>query len=123
MNDFDGPHIDACPGAFGASPVLFKGGGAPKPNKKMEAMQMKLMQAQLRQSGQKIEMPDFSTEVPPPAPPPPPPPSSSSSDVQEAATEAQKQALRRTGYQKTLLAGETGGYKSKTLGGGQTLLG
>lgn len=103
--------------------VLFKGGGAqvPKQNKKLENMQLQLMQAQLRQAGQKIEMPNV--EVPPPPPPPPPPPSSSSVDVQDAATEAQRQALKRQGYQSTLFAGDTGGYKGSTLGGNKTLLG
>ena len=95
------------------------GGGAPKSNKKLEALQMKLMQAQLRQAGQKIEMPTI--ETPEPAPPPPPPPSASSADVQEAATDARRQALKRGGYQSTLFAGETGGYR--TLGGNKTLLG
>lgn len=86
---------------------------------------MKLMQAQLRAAGQKIEMPHLpESAVPPPAPPPPPPPTSSSIDVQEAATDAKKQALKRSGYQSTLLAGETGGYQgSQALGGNKTLLG
>lgn len=121
QDTLDGPHCDA--GLISANGSLVRlhkgGGGPPKTNKKMERLQMKLMQAQLRQAGQKIKMPHI--EMPPPAPPPPPPPSSSSADVQEAATDARRQSLRRSGYQSTLFAGETGGYKG--LGGNQSLLG
>jgi hypothetical protein len=119
----DGPHFDAGWLAPNGRPArLHKGGrGAqpPKVNKKMEQMQMKLLQAQLRQAGQKIEMPHI--EVPPPPKPPPPPPTSSSVDVQEAATEARRQALRRSGYRSTLFAGETGG--SRMLGGARPIVG
>jgi hypothetical protein len=81
-------------------------------------MQMKLMQAQLRQAGKKIEMPHI--EIPPPPPPAPPPPTVSSADVQEAATEARRQALKRSGYQSTLFAGETG---TPLLGGSRQMVG
>src|SRR4051812_5227159 len=99
QDTLNGPHFDAgliAPG--GQLARLHKGGGAkpPKVNKKLEQMQLQLMQAQLRQAGQKIEMPQIDT--PPPPPPPPPPPTSSSLDVQEAATDARRQALRRSGY-------------------------
>lgn len=119
QDSLEGPHFDA--GLFavhGALTRLHKGGGAPKPppvNKKLEQMQMKLLQAQLRQAGRKIEMPHI--EVPKPPPPPPPPASTSSRDVQEAALDARRQALKRQGYQSTLFAGETGGFKTRTLGG------
>ena len=120
----DGPHFDAgLTAAGGRLARLHKGGGGAKPppiNKKLEQMQMKLLQAQLRQAGKKIEMPNI--EVPAPPPPPPPPPTSSSVDVQEAATDARRQALRRSGYQSTLFAGETGGYRG-ALGGSGSLLG
>ncbi len=120
-----GPHFDAgLLAANGSLARLHKGGGgsAPKPpkaNKKLEQMQMKLMKAQLRQAGQHIQMPNI--EVPPPPPPPPPPPSTSSIDVEEAATDARRQALKRSGYQSTLFAGETGGNKG--LGGNRPVLG
>lgn len=88
---------------------------------------MQLMQAQLRQAGQKIEMPQMpeaaQIATPPPPPPPPPPPTSSSIDVQEASTDAKRQALKRSGYQATLFAGETGGANKTALGGNKTLLG
>jgi hypothetical protein len=117
QDTLDGPHFDAgLISAHGGLARLHKGGGgSPKPppvNKKLEQMQMKLMQAQLRQAGRKIEMPNI--EVPPPPPPAPPPPTASSADVQEAATDARRQALKRSGYQSTLFAGETG---AQLLGG------
>ena len=118
----NGPHFDAgLISASGGLTRLHKGGAPkpPKPNKQLEQMQLKLMKAQMRQAGRKIEMPHI--EVPPPPPPPPPPPTSSSRDVQEAANDARRQALKRTGYQSTLFAGETSG--SKGLGGTPTLLG
>lgn len=119
----DGPCIHAHPAPWrGASPILGKGGASvPKQNKKLEQMQLKLMQAQLRQAGQKIEMPSIPDIKP--APPPPPPPTQSSADVQESATEAQRQALKRSGYQNTTYAGDTGGFKSTLLGGEATSLG
>jgi hypothetical protein len=61
-----GPHFDAALFAPNGSLARFhKGGGKsapkpPKPNKKLEQMQMKLMKAQLRQAGQKIEMPKLA---------------------------------------------------------------
>lgn len=121
----DGPCIHACPALWqGASPTLGKGSKPPRVNKKAEQMQMKLMQAQLRQAGQKIEMPHMAAmQEATPAPPPPPPPTSSSIDIQEAQTDARRQALKRSGYQSTLFAGETGGANKSALGGQQTLLG
>lgn len=121
----EGPHFDAAMvSACGRLLRLHKGGGAPKPppvNKKLEQMQLKLLQAQLRQAGKKIEMPRIETPAAPP--PPPPPPTTSSIDAEEAATDARRQALKRTGYQATLFAGETGGSRGRTLGGGGSLLG
>jgi hypothetical protein len=120
----DGPHFDAgLISAHGGLARLHKGGGGgsakpPTVNKKLEQMQMKLMQAQLRQAGKKIEMPHI--EIPPPPPPAPPPPTVSSADVQEAATEARRQALKRSGYQSTLFAGETG---TPLLGGSRQMVG
>jgi len=45
--------------------------------------------------------------------------------VEAAAQETKRQALRRDGYQTTLFAGETGGYKAPgtLLGGGEGRLG
>lgn len=82
---------------------------------------MQLMQAQLEQAKKGMEVPSIA--IPPPAPPPPPPPSSSSADVQEAQTDARRTASRRSGIQSTILAGETGGYKSLGGGSGSTILG
>lgn len=114
QDTLDGPHFDAeLTTLDGRLARLHKGGGGPQPpkvNKKLEQMQLKLMQAQLRQAGRKIEMP--RVEVPAPPPPPPPPPTSSDRDVEEAAMDARRQALKRRGYQSTLFAGETGGPSS-----------
>jgi hypothetical protein len=108
--------------------LYFKGGGGGGPpkqteaQKKMEEMQMRLMQAQLKSAGKELHMPSFP-EPPPPAPPPPPPPTTSSIDVFEAGEQAKRQTLRRSGYQNTMRAGETGGYRGKSLlsGAGQSL--
>lgn len=50
----------------------------------------------------------------------PPPPTSQSVEVQMAQRDAAKQAAKRKGMNRTILAGETGGYQPTT---GQTLLG
>lgn len=131
MHDFHptcsgGPHFDAAlflsSGKLG---FLAKGGGAPKPNKKLEQMQEQLIKAQLKQAGQHIALPEIA--VPPPAPPDPPPPGQTASDVTNAEQDARRLAGKRRGIQSTLLslgsapgaapAGGTG------LGGKKTLLG
>lgn len=89
---------------------------APQSNPELERKQLALLDAQLKQSKEKVKTPTLF--VPPPAPPAPPPPSSSSADVLEAQTQARRDASQRTGYKSTLLAGETGGYKPATLLGG-----
>lgn len=93
----------------------------PETNKKLEKMQMSLLQKQLKESQQGLEMPTIP--IPRPLPPPSPTPTGSSADVQEAATEARRQAGRRTGIASTILAGETGGYTSQSLGGNPSILG
>ena len=45
----------------------------------------------------------------------PPPPTQQSVEVQMAQRDAAKQAAKRRGLNKTVLAGETGGYKSPTV--------
>jgi hypothetical protein len=93
----------------------------PERNKELEKKQMALLEAQLKQAKTPFEMPSIA--VPKPAPPPPPAPTSSSADVQEAATDARRQSYNRQGIQSTILAGETGGYKSQALGGNPSILG
>lgn len=116
MNDCDmdslgGPAFDrdlfTLPGRLGR---LCKGGGVPKVNKETEALQQKLMKAQLKQTSQKFEMPEIA--VPPPAAPPPPPPVQSSADVVDAQRFARISALRRRSPGRaTIFAGNTGGYQ------------
>ncbi len=124
QDTLEGPHFDAgLISVHGGLARLHKGGAPkpPKPNRELERMQMKLLRAQLRQAGRKIEMPQI--EVPPPPPPAPPPPTSSNADVEEAAIDARRQALKRSGFQSTLIAGRTGDYNSQALGGSGSLLG
>jgi len=102
-------------------PNLYKGGSAPKPNKKLERLQEEALRKQIKAANQKVEMPHI--EVPPPAPPPPPPPTASSADAEDAAAQARQAALRRKGIASTLLAGNYGGYQGSPLGGNRTLLG
>jgi hypothetical protein len=116
QDTLQGPHFEAgLISASGGLARLHKGGGGgkpklPKTDRKLEQMQMKLLKAQLKQAGRGIHIPHI--EAPPPPPPPPPPPSLSSKDVQEAATDARRQALKRSGFQSTLFAGETGAKKT-----------
>lgn len=52
----------------------------------------------------------------------PPPPTSQSVEVQMAQRDAAKRVAKQKGLNKTILAGETGGYKSP-FGEGGTVLG
>jgi outer membrane biosynthesis protein TonB len=68
------------------------------------------------------KMPEFHMPPPPPpAPPPAPPPTATSADVAQSEEQARRDAQRKKGLRKTVLAGETGGYGAQ-LGGG-TILG
>ena len=100
-------------------------GGSAKPpqesdeQKEMEKLQKELLEEQLRQAKNPLSLPEF--KVPPP-PPPPPPPMENSADAVEAEREARAQAARRLNNTRgTLFAGDTGGYRSSTLGA-KTLL-
>jgi hypothetical protein len=92
-------------------------GGAPKPagpsakQQELEDLQITLMQKQLDE----LNKPPQKIQLPKPIPPPPPP-AMVSGDTEAAANAARAQAMRRTNTaQKTLFAGETGGYQAKTL--------
>ena len=93
----------------------------PEPNKKLEKLQMSLLQKQYKESQQGFEMPTIP--IPRPLPPPSPTPTSGSADAQEAASDARRQAGRRNGIASTILAGETGGYTSQALGGNPSIIG
>lgn len=98
-----------------AKPVLswFKGAKVPKPPKQSKD--------------------DFKLPPPPPAqmaplpppPPPPPPPQMDSPAVDQVQRDAKRQAGRQNGIARTLLAGETGGFKpgAPAAEGKKTLLG
>lgn len=103
---------------------LLQGGGGKPPaqtaaQKQSEALQIKLMSAQLAASKKPVKMPEIA--VPPPAAAPPPPPSQTGSDVLSAEQEARRQAARRKGMQSTLLASYGSAYKPGALGGLQTM--
>ena len=94
-----------------------KGASIPKPDKRKEMLQERLLRAQLEQARRKVEMPEIPAT--PPLEDAPPPPSTSSSDVLDAEEQARREALKRTNAQNnTTFAGETGalGGKSMPLG-------
>lgn len=65
--------------------------------------------------GSSMEMPAMpAVPKPPPIPPPVTPPTQG--DVSQAGTDAREQSMRRKGMQKSILAGETGGYGGGKLG-------
>lgn len=95
--------------------------GPSKQQKRNEALQESLLRKQLAESSA-MSIPEIA--VPPPAPPAPPPPSGTSADQIEAGADAKRKAYQRTNAgRNTLFAGETGGFKQKSLGGNSTLLG
>jgi hypothetical protein len=86
--------------------------------------------------GGKVQMPkppkapkdEFKMPTPaplPPPPPPPPPPQMDSPAVDQVERDARRQSARQNGMARTLLAGETGGYKpgQPATDGKKTLLG
>jgi len=60
--------------------------------------------------------------MPTPPPPPPPPPEAQNMSANDAANEARKSASKRSGYRKSILAGETGGYVNPATGAGPNSL-
>jgi len=82
------------------------GGGGKKPKApKMPAMHMPPMPAP-------VQMP----APPAPPPPPPPPPEAQNMSASDAAEQQRQAAAKRSGYRKTILAGETGGYNNPVTG-------
>lgn len=49
-------------------------------------------------------------------PPPPPPPEMQNMSANDAATQQRAEAARRSGFRKSILAGETGGYTNPATG-------
>jgi hypothetical protein len=90
----------------------FGGGGGKAPKApKMPAMHMPPMPAP-------VQMP----APPAPPPPPPPPPEAQNMSASDAAEQQRQSAGRRSGYRKTILAGETGGYVNPATGAGPNSL-
>lgn len=69
----------------------------------------------------KAQMPQMPP-LPPPPPPPPPPPEAQTMSAADAANEQRKSAAKRSGYRKSILAGETGGYVNPATGAGPSSL-
>lgn len=74
--------------------VCHKGGGVPAPPKQ-----------------EKVKLPDPPKINMPKPLPPPPPPSQNMDSVSQAQEDARRKAARQNGLSKTLLAGETGGWR------------
>jgi hypothetical protein len=92
-----------------------KGGGAPRPPS----------DAATKKQVEEINKPLPPVQMPKPLPPPPPP-SQNMDSVQQAAEDQRRRSQMGRGLAKTLLAGETGGYKPMEQGGNggkRTLLG
>ena len=70
--------------------------------------------------GKKPKTPEYKMPamppLPPPPPPPPPPPEVQNISASDAANQQRKNAIKREGYRKTILAGETGGYSNPATG-------
>ena len=120
MNDFHGPHFE--PDMFGPDGRLLrfhKGGGVPQETaaqKRAVKLQEKLLTAQLAQikKSSQMEMPAM-----PPAPEPAgPPPTQTQNDVAQAEADARKQAAKRKGLMRSVLAGEK---RAPTMGGATML--
>jgi hypothetical protein len=64
-------------------------------------------------------MQSANLQIPPPPPPvkpPPPPPTESNMESERAGQQAAKDAKRKSSMGKSILAGETGGYRSSATG-------
>jgi hypothetical protein len=127
----------------------FKGGGGSKPKKvktppapnmpapaqvpempawmqeesqrRIAAMEQSLLAQQAAMMEQNKNFEKILQEQIKPPEPPPPPATMSMLEVQEAEQNRRKDAGKRSGIRKTLLAGETGGYAPTATG--KTLLG
>ena len=98
MRNYTSSKIDqTCRCHFGG-----KGGKMKAP--KMPAMHMPAMPAPVMPA------------LPPPPPPPPPPPEAQNMSASDMAEQQRTAAGRRSGYRKTMLAGETGGYVNPATG-------
>lgn len=69
----------------------------------------------------KMEMPAMPA-MPAPPPPPPPPPEAQNMSANDAANQQRQSAAKRSGYRKSILAGETGGYTNPATGAGPNSL-
>ncbi len=126
MNDYDpshgGPHFDR--DLFSPGPRrLHKGGGKPRGP---TAAQIELEKAQLELSRRQLAEMEAEANKPTPEAPPPLAPMSpvafqSTADMEQAAMEERRRALKRTApARSTIFAGESG---HTSLGGTRTLLG
>jgi hypothetical protein len=67
-------------------------------------------------------MPEFKPPPMPPAPPPPPPPPEMQNmSAGDAANQQRTNAANRSGFRKSILAGETGGYVNPATGANSLL--
>jgi hypothetical protein len=92
--------------------------GAPREDKRMKALQRRVLQMQIAQGNQKFEFPEIPQPLP--AAPDPPPPGTTASDANDAERLARVQASKRKGVQSTLLA-SVANYRQ--LGGAPAPLG
>ena len=60
--------------------------------------------------------------MPKPPPPPPPPPEAQTMSAADAANQQRQDAAKRSGFRKSILAGETGGYVNPATGAGPNSL-
>jgi hypothetical protein len=81
-------------------------------SKKAEALQIKVLEQQIKDAKKPLVLPKI--DIPKPLPPQAPP--QEGDDVAYASQETRKKAMRRTNAGRgTLLAGETGGMHRRTL--------
>jgi hypothetical protein len=66
-------------------------------------------------------MPEFKPPPMPPPPPPMPPPPEMQNISANAANQQRTNAANRSGFRKSILAGETGGYTNPATGTGSLL--
>ena len=67
-------------------------------------------------------MPEFKPPpMPPMPPPPPPPPEVQNMSASDAANQQRTNAANRSGFRKSILAGETGGYTNPATGANSLL--
>ena len=67
-------------------------------------------------------MPEFKPPpMPPMPPPPPPPPEMQNMSASDASNQQRTNAANRSGFRKSILAGETGGYTNPATGSSSLL--